>query len=166
MTCMKPMLEHAASTAAATAARPAAPPARQGERSTVGTSAPMAPWYSIRVTGPFSSDTATLRAPMAPRDDAKVDHALAPAPFAAQSRARPKALGAMPAMPPRSRRRARGSVPLRGSRHHSGAPRDHASYIADWLELLKNDKRAIVTAAAPAQRAADFLHSLQPQLDA
>jgi antirestriction protein ArdC len=40
---------------------------------------------------------------------------------------------------------------------------DHASYIANWLTVLKNDKRAIFTAAAHAQRAADYLHSLQPQ---
>ena len=40
---------------------------------------------------------------------------------------------------------------------------EHASYIAGWLEVLKNDKRAIFTAASNAQKAADFLHSLQPQ---
>ena len=39
---------------------------------------------------------------------------------------------------------------------------DHASYIASWLAVLHNDKRAIFTAAAHAQRAADFLHGLQP----
>ena len=39
---------------------------------------------------------------------------------------------------------------------------DHASYIAHWLSALKNDKRAIFRAAAHAQRAADFLHGLQP----
>lgn len=39
---------------------------------------------------------------------------------------------------------------------------DHASYIANWLKVLKDDKRAIFTAAAHAQRAADFLHGLQP----
>jgi antirestriction protein ArdC len=39
---------------------------------------------------------------------------------------------------------------------------DHASYIANWLTVLKNDKRAIFTAAAHAQRAADYLHGLQP----
>lgn len=39
---------------------------------------------------------------------------------------------------------------------------DHASYIAHWLTVLKNDKRAIFRAAAHAQRAADFLHGLQP----
>ncbi|HEY8949445.1 MAG TPA: zincin-like metallopeptidase domain-containing protein [Rhizomicrobium sp.] len=36
---------------------------------------------------------------------------------------------------------------------------DHAAYIASWLEVLKNDKRAIFTAAAYAQRAAEFLFS-------
>lgn len=39
---------------------------------------------------------------------------------------------------------------------------DHASYIAHWLKVLQNDKRAIFRAAAHAQRAADFLHKLQP----
>jgi antirestriction protein ArdC len=38
---------------------------------------------------------------------------------------------------------------------------DHAAYIATWLTALKNDKRMIFTAAAHAQRAADFLHALQ-----
>jgi antirestriction protein ArdC len=42
------------------------------------------------------------------------------------------------------------------------APRaDHVAYMASWL-VLKNDKRAIFTAAAYAQRAADFLRELQP----
>ena len=40
---------------------------------------------------------------------------------------------------------------------------DHAAYIATWLAVLKNDKRFIFTAASHAQRAADFLHGLQPQ---
>ena len=40
---------------------------------------------------------------------------------------------------------------------------DHASYIGNWLNVLKSDKRAIFTAASHAQRAADFLHGLQPQ---
>ena len=39
---------------------------------------------------------------------------------------------------------------------------DHASYIAHWLKVLQNDKRAIFRAAAHAQRAADHLHKLQP----
>jgi len=38
---------------------------------------------------------------------------------------------------------------------------DHASYIASWLKALKDDKRAVFHAAAHAQRAVDFLHSLR-----
>jgi antirestriction protein ArdC len=38
---------------------------------------------------------------------------------------------------------------------------DHAAYIASWIKVLKDDKRAIFTAASHAQRAADFLHRLQ-----
>jgi antirestriction protein ArdC len=38
---------------------------------------------------------------------------------------------------------------------------DHASYLDHWLTVMKQDKRAIFTAASHAQRAADFLHSLQ-----
>jgi antirestriction protein ArdC len=40
---------------------------------------------------------------------------------------------------------------------------DHAAYIASWLKVLKDDKRAIFTAASHAQKAADYLHALQPQ---
>ncbi|GGC12615.1 antirestriction protein [Novosphingobium endophyticum] len=40
---------------------------------------------------------------------------------------------------------------------------DHAAYIGSWLKVLKNDKRAIFTAASHAQRAADFLTGLQQQ---
>ncbi len=40
---------------------------------------------------------------------------------------------------------------------------DHAAYIASWLKVLKDDKRFIFTAAGHAQRAADFLHGLQPR---
>jgi len=43
---------------------------------------------------------------------------------------------------------------------------DHAAYIATWLTVLKGDKRAIFSAAAHAQRAADFLHGLQPDTGA
>lgn len=39
---------------------------------------------------------------------------------------------------------------------------DHASYIANWLTVLKNDKRAIFSAAAHAQKAVDYLHGLKP----
>jgi antirestriction protein ArdC len=39
----------------------------------------------------------------------------------------------------------------------------HAAYIASWLKVLKDDKRFIFSAASHAQRAADYLHSLQPR---
>ncbi|MEZ5938375.1 MAG: zincin-like metallopeptidase domain-containing protein [Hyphomonadaceae bacterium] len=39
---------------------------------------------------------------------------------------------------------------------------DHAAYIGHWLQVLREDKRAIFSAAAHAQRACDFLHGLQP----
>jgi antirestriction protein ArdC len=42
---------------------------------------------------------------------------------------------------------------------------DHAAYIQSWLKVLKDDKRAIFTAASHAQKAADYLHGLQPQAD-
>jgi antirestriction protein ArdC len=38
---------------------------------------------------------------------------------------------------------------------------DHASYIDSWLKVLKNDKRAVFSAASHASKA--FLHGLQPQ---
>ncbi|MGI9071168.1 MAG: zincin-like metallopeptidase domain-containing protein [Bryobacteraceae bacterium] len=34
---------------------------------------------------------------------------------------------------------------------------DHAPYIQSWLNVLRNDKRAIFTAAAKAQQAIDWL---------
>ncbi|PPC99400.1 MAG: antirestriction protein [Hyphomicrobium sp.] len=36
---------------------------------------------------------------------------------------------------------------------------DHASYIASWLKVLKDDPRAIFTAASHAQRAADYVNA-------
>lgn len=39
--------------------------------------------------------------------------------------------------------------------------KDHADYIADWLGALREDTKAIFTAAAAASRAAEFLFSLQ-----
>jgi len=42
------------------------------------------------------------------------------------------------------------------------AREDHASYIANWLQVLKADNRAIFAAASHAQRAADFINKLQP----
>ncbi|HEX2752958.1 MAG TPA: zincin-like metallopeptidase domain-containing protein [Alphaproteobacteria bacterium] len=38
---------------------------------------------------------------------------------------------------------------------------DHAAYLAHWLDALKEDKRAIFSAAAHAQRATDYLCALQ-----
>ena len=38
---------------------------------------------------------------------------------------------------------------------------DHASYIASWIKVLQNDRRAILSAAAHAERAVRYLHSLQ-----
>jgi antirestriction protein ArdC len=38
---------------------------------------------------------------------------------------------------------------------------DHAAYIANWLQVLKSDKRAIFQAASHAQRAVEFLCALQ-----
>jgi antirestriction protein ArdC len=42
---------------------------------------------------------------------------------------------------------------------------DHAAYIANWLKVLKDDKRAIFTASAHAERAAGYLHGFQPQTE-
>ena len=38
---------------------------------------------------------------------------------------------------------------------------DHAAYIASWLKVLKDDKRAIFTAASKAQEAIDWMQSRQ-----
>jgi antirestriction protein ArdC len=38
---------------------------------------------------------------------------------------------------------------------------DHAAYIASWLTVLKNNKRAIFSAASKAQAAADWMHAQQ-----
>jgi antirestriction protein ArdC len=40
---------------------------------------------------------------------------------------------------------------------------DHAQYLKHWLEMMKADSRAILTAAARAQEAVEFLVSLQPK---
>jgi antirestriction protein ArdC len=40
---------------------------------------------------------------------------------------------------------------------------DHAAYLQSWLTVLKDDKKAIFTAAAHAQRALDYLHYLQAE---
>ena len=43
---------------------------------------------------------------------------------------------------------------------------DHASYIASWLRVLKDDKRAVFAAASHAQKAADYLGGLQKPQEA
>ena len=42
---------------------------------------------------------------------------------------------------------------------------DHAAYVASWLKVLRSDKRAIFTAAAKAQAAADWMHARQGAAD-
>ena len=37
---------------------------------------------------------------------------------------------------------------------------DHASYVGSWLELLKDEPRAVFDAATQAQQAVEFLHAL------
>lgn len=43
---------------------------------------------------------------------------------------------------------------------------DHAPYVATWLKVMKNDKRAIFTAAAKAQEAVDWMSKkVSPELE-
>ena len=43
----------------------------------------------------------------------------------------------------------------------ASSPRaDHASYVGSWLELLKDEPRAVFDAATQAQQAVEFLHAL------
>lgn len=51
-----------------------------------------------------------------------------------------------------------------GIAHHPRS--DHAAYVASWLRVLKDDPRAIFTAASKAQQAADWMHDRQPQTEA
>ena len=39
----------------------------------------------------------------------------------------------------------------------------HADYIAAWLEVLREDNRAIVRAASQASKAADYILSFLPE---
>ena len=39
----------------------------------------------------------------------------------------------------------------------------HADYIGSWLEVLREDDRAIVRAASAASKAADYLLAFRPQ---
>lgn len=46
----------------------------------------------------------------------------------------------------------------------SATPRaDHADYLASWLRVLRNDKRAITTAASQAKKALEWMQAQQPQ---
>jgi antirestriction protein ArdC len=38
----------------------------------------------------------------------------------------------------------------------------HADYLGSWLEVLRDDDRAIVRAASAASKAADYLLAFQP----
>jgi antirestriction protein ArdC len=38
----------------------------------------------------------------------------------------------------------------------------HADYLAGWLELLREDNRAIIRAASAASKAADYLLAFRP----
>ncbi|MCD4661953.1 MAG: antirestriction protein ArdC [Agrobacterium sp.] len=42
----------------------------------------------------------------------------------------------------------------------------HADYIGSWLEVMREDSRAIVRAASQASKAADWLLSYLPAEDA
>jgi antirestriction protein ArdC len=56
-----------------------------------------------------------------------------------------------------------GSAYLAADLGIAATPRkDHASYIASWLKVLKGDKKAIFTAARLAERAVGYLHEQQP----
>nr|WP_313015625.1 zincin-like metallopeptidase domain-containing protein [Brucella intermedia] len=56
-----------------------------------------------------------------------------------------------------------GSVFVAADLGLAAEPRDdHAAYIASWVKVLKNDKRAIFQAASHAEKAVAYLHSLQP----
>ena len=41
----------------------------------------------------------------------------------------------------------------------------HADYIGCWLEVLREDNRAIVRAASQASKAADYLLGFVPEID-
>jgi antirestriction protein ArdC len=55
-----------------------------------------------------------------------------------------------------------GAAMLCGSLGISPEPRaDHAKYLNNWIERLKNEPKAIFTAAAKAQQAADYCYEVQ-----
>jgi antirestriction protein ArdC len=42
--------------------------------------------------------------------------------------------------------------------------KEHANYISHWLNILKQDKQAIFTAASAASKAVEYLKTIQPQV--
>jgi antirestriction protein ArdC len=42
----------------------------------------------------------------------------------------------------------------------------HSEYIANWLQLLKDDERAVFTAASQASKAADYLRGFSEEIAA
>lgn len=56
-----------------------------------------------------------------------------------------------------------GSAFLCGDLDISPQPRaDNAEYVRHWLAVLRNDKKAVFTAATMSRKAAEFLHAQQP----
>ena len=54
-----------------------------------------------------------------------------------------------------------GAAFIAGHLDPASTPRDdHAAYISSWLKVLREDRRAIITAASRAQAAADYLIGL------
>lgn len=52
------------------------------------------------------------------------------------------------------------TIPNAGEHHHerpSARIENQAAYVAGWLKMLRGDSRAVVIAAAQAQRAADYI---------
>jgi antirestriction protein ArdC len=41
----------------------------------------------------------------------------------------------------------------------------HADYVGSWLEVLREDDRAIVRAASAASKAADYLLAFRPDIE-
>ena len=44
--------------------------------------------------------------------------------------------------------------------------RHHADYIGSWLDVLREDNRAIIRAASAASKAAEYLLAFRPQVGA
>ncbi|HEV2121884.1 MAG TPA: zincin-like metallopeptidase domain-containing protein, partial [Chloroflexota bacterium] len=60
-----------------------------------------------------------------------------------------------------------GSAFLCAEKHITPQPRpDHAAYIANWLKVPKDDKRAIFSAASKASQASQYLNRLQEKAQA